>query len=246
MKNLQIENSSKDIYDEAFVRLLFNRMSKTYGTANYLSSFGFTERWRKQCVAEIDWKKPNKAGYDLMSGMGESWGLIMKSTKNTAKIIGVDISKEMNRKGQAKLQKYPHWKVEMVEANVLKNQFSEQSADFIISTFGLKTFSENQLETLAQEIFRLLKRGGQFSMVEISVPPNRLLRLFFMFYLKIVIPVIGLVFMGNSMDYKMLGVYCQRFKNCEKFKLKLEKNGLAVVTKSYFFGCATAVVGFKK
>ena len=46
-----------DIYEEKFIIKLFDRMSKTYGTVNYFSSFGFTARWRKQCVQEINWDK---------------------------------------------------------------------------------------------------------------------------------------------------------------------------------------------
>lgn len=43
-----------DIYKKEFVEHLFNRMSMTYGVTNYISSFGFTERWRKQCIREIE------------------------------------------------------------------------------------------------------------------------------------------------------------------------------------------------
>jgi len=70
-KNIQME---EEIYSTEFVENLFNRMSKTYGVVNYLSSFGFTERWRKQCIDEITWDNLRE-GYDLMSGMGETWGM---------------------------------------------------------------------------------------------------------------------------------------------------------------------------
>lgn len=234
-----------DIYDEKFVENLFNRMSKTYGTANYISSFGFTERWRKQCINEIEWDYKIEKGYDLMSGMGETWNLIHKKSKKNHSLIGVDISPKMNEKAIEKINNYKPLKISIREENVLQNKIDTNSSDYVVSTFGLKTFSDEQLKILAKEVNRILKINGQFSFVEISKPQNLLLIIPYMFYLKFLIPLIGKLFMGNSLDYKMLGIYCERFKDCEKFKIYLEKEGLKVKMIKYFFGCATGVIGKK-
>lgn len=234
-----------DIYDEKFVENLFNRMSKTYGTANYLSSFGFTERWRKKCVNEINWSLKFEQGFDLMSGMGETWNIINRECKNNHKLVGVDISPEMNSKANEKINKYQALEISIREENMLQNQIESNSCDYIVSAFGLKTFSDEQLKKLAKEVNRILRINGQFSFVEISKPKNVLLIIPYMFYLKIIIPIIGKVFMGNSMDYKMLGIYCEKFKDCTNFKMYLENEGLKVQMCKYFFGCATGVKGKK-
>ena len=234
-----------DIYDEKFVENLFNRMSKTYGTANYLSSFGFTERWRKQCIREIDWNIEIEKGYDLMSGMGETWDLIDKESKQNHQLIGVDISPAMNIKANERINKYHSLEISIREENVLHNDIDSNSSDYIVSTFGLKTFSDEKLKILAKEVNRILKINGQFAFVEISKPKNKLFIIPYMFYLKFLIPLIGKVFMGNSMDYRMLGIYCEKFVDCEKFKIYLEKEGLQVKFCKYFFGCATGVKGKK-
>lgn len=234
-----------DIYDEKFVANLFNRMSKTYGLTNYISSFGFTERWRMQCVKEINWNREIKNGFDLMSGMGESWNLINKFCKNNHRLTGVDISPVMNQKANEKLTEYQNLKIKVEEQNVLQNNIEANSADYIISTFGLKTFSDQQLQILAKQINRILKSGGQCSFVEISKPKNKLLIIPYMFYLKLLIPIIGKLFMGNSSDYKMLGIYCEAFQDCSKFKTYLEAEGMEVEMYKYFFGCATGVKGIK-
>ncbi len=235
-----------DIYDEQYVANLFNRMSKSYGTANYISSFGFTERWRRQCVQEINWKTEMENGYDLMSGMGECWSLINKAAQHSHQLNGVDISPEMNKVASAKANQFPSIPIQVLEQNVLQNSIPSNSADYILSAFGLKTFSDKQLQQLASQISRLLKSNGQFSFIEISKPTNKLLLLPYMFYLKFLIPLIGKLFMGNSSDYSMLGIYCENFKDCASFKNYLEEEGLEVVFKKYFFGCATGVVGRKK
>lgn len=234
-----------DIYDEKFVENLFNRMSKTYGTANYISSFGFTERWRKQCIKEIDWNLKIEKGFDLMSGMGETWNLINKESKHNHQLVGVDISPAMNLKANEKINNYNSLEISIKEENVLQNDIDTNSSDYIVSTFGLKTFSDEQLKMLAKEVNRILKINGQFAFVEISKPKNMLLIIPYMFYLKFLIPLIGKIFMGNSMDYRMLGIYCENFKDCKNFKMHLEKEGLQVKMCKYFFGCATGVKGRK-
>ncbi len=235
-----------DIYNEQFVEGLFNSMSKTYGRVNYLSSFGFTERWRRQCVQAIKWDEVIQNGFDLMSGKGETWNLINKACTQDHTLTGVDISLEMIKSANQKLHWYPRLKIGTKQANVLQNDLESESADYIISSFGLKTFSPTQLEQLAKEVSRILKPHGQFSFIEVAEPKLLLLKIPFMFYLKYLIPIIGKLFMGNSMDYKMLGIYCQKFKDCSIFKAFLEREGLEVQQKRYFFGCASGVVGRKK
>ncbi len=89
-------------------------MSKTYGTVNYLSSFGFTEPWRKQCIQEINWQKGGR-GYDLMSGMGETWGIIQQ--QKALHLIGLDISPEMNARARTKIKEHPHWNIHIGISN---------------------------------------------------------------------------------------------------------------------------------
>lgn len=148
---------TQEIYDDNFVKSLFDRMSKTYGITNYISSFGFTERWRKKCVKGINWTEDIKVGYDFMSGMGESWHLILK--ESNTKIIGLDISTEMNKKASENLARNEHWDVEILEQNVLNSHIKSESGDFIISTFGLKTFSIDKQKTLAKEMSRILRKS---------------------------------------------------------------------------------------
>jgi ubiquinone/menaquinone biosynthesis C-methylase UbiE len=67
----------------------------------------------------------------------------------------------------------------------------------VISGFGLKTFNDKQLVQLANEIDRILKPNGKFSLIDVSVPKIRILKPFYMFYLKNIIPILGKVFLGS-------------------------------------------------
>src|SRR5262245_40695382 len=63
-----------DIYDPQFVKGVFDRCSDRYITFSLICSLGFTERWRRQCVAAMPAPPAADAnGYDLMAGTGEVW-----------------------------------------------------------------------------------------------------------------------------------------------------------------------------
>ncbi|KAA9357004.1 class I SAM-dependent methyltransferase [Larkinella humicola] len=238
-------DNPETIYDPEYIKSLFDKMSKTYGLANYISSFGFTERWRAACLNNLPSIAPNSVGYDLMTGMGEAWGHILPKLNAEGKLIAVDISPVMMQKAALHREKVRNRAVEMVQCDVLNNHFESNSADFVISTFGLKTFNDFQTRVLAREVNRLLKPGGSFSFVEISAPKGWILHGLYLFYLKKIIPLIGKLFLNSADEYRMLGVYCQKFENCQKFATYLMNEGLDVTYKSYFFGCATGVVGRK-
>ena len=112
----------------------------------------------------------------------------------------------------------------------------------MVSAFGLKTFSTDQQSIAARELHRILKPGGRFSLVEVSVPRASILRVPYLFYLKRVIPALGRIFLGNPDNYRLLGVYTQAFLPSQMAR-HLADAGLEVVRRPLFFGCATLFTG---
>ena len=234
-----------DIYDTGFVSRLFDRMAQTYGVTNYLSSFGFSEIWRRRCVDRVDWTKVRATAtvLDLMSGMGECWHLVRRAT--ACPVTGVDISPVMVRKSIHQATRNRIDGIRVLQEDVLNTSLAGECADVIISSFGLKTFNDRQQRELAVQVGRLLRPGGAFSFVEISVPPFGPLRAPYMFYLRRVIPLIGKYFAGDDHSYRYLGVYTEAFSDARSFAGHLRDNRLEVTYHSYFFGCATGVTGRK-
>jgi len=234
-----------DIYEPKYVETLFDKMSTSYSKMNYITSFGFSERWRKQCVDEVSIKK-GKTTVDLMTGMGECWAPILKNSDNTSKLIALDFSSEMIHEAEKKKLKYKEYNIEILKENIFNNSIPDNTADYVISGFGLKTFNNEQLEKLALEINRILKPGGTFSLVDVSVPYSKIITPFYMFYLQRIVPVIGKLFLGNPETYKMLGVYTEAFKNANTAYTIFNKMYFQVDKITYFFGCATGIKGRKK
>lgn len=231
-------------YDPKYVEKLFDKMSSSYSRMNYITSFGFSERWRKQCVNEIDLSN-SKVIVDLLTGMGECWKFIDKKAHKDAKIIGIDFSEEMIKKAEKNTSKFKKREIDVRRENVFTNSLADNSIDSVISGFGLKTFDTNQLTELAKEINRMLKVNGNFSLIDVSVPKNQLLRALYLFYLKHIIPILGKLFLGDATAYKMLGKYTTEFQNAENVKQLFENQNFNVEYVSYFYGCASGIKGMK-
>lgn len=228
-----------DLYDPQAVKRLFDEMAGTYGVVNTLCSFGFNLRWRRQCLRAVPLPAGGNA-VDLMTGMGELCPDLSGFLGSSGAILALDISQSMCEKAR---QIHCECRLSVVQADVLIYPFEEGNADVVVSSFGLKTLSVEQQKTLAQIVFRLLKPGGVFSFVEISVPCQRWLRWPYLFYLGRIVPVIGELFLGNPDNYRMLGIYTRAFGNCRRVAGYFREAGLEVEDQSFFFGCATGLMG---
>lgn len=224
---------------------LFNRMSGSYERVNYLTSFGFSIRWRYQLLKKIKQQHEAHEVIDLMTGMGETWSSIFHHFPN-ANLTALDFSSGMLSHAASRNEKHYLQKVQLVQADLLSQTLPANHYDVVICAFGLKTFNQDQLSLLANEIKRILKPGGQFSFIEISKPDHEILRLLYQFYMKHIIPLLGKLLLGNPAEYRMLWYYTNQFVNakstCELFK----EAGLNVTYHSYFYGCSTGFSGVKE
>lgn len=235
---------SNNIYEPEFVKKLFNQMSGSYERMNYITSFGFSIRWRKQFLARLGKSEQQLNVIDLLSGLGENWTFLKQNFPNST-FYALDFSEKMIEQSSKKNSKIFDNKLNLFCEDILRNQLPSNYFDIISCAYGLKTFNTEQLEIIAKEINRILKPGGKFSFVEVSKPKNKLLVCLYCFYLGKVIPVLGKLFLGNPADYKMLWIYTEQFENSSKVKDIFEKQHLKVSTDSYFKGCATGVSGEK-
>lgn len=234
----------ENIYSEVYIQGLFNRMSSSYERVNYLSSFGFSLRWRKQFLKPMHLTSENTQIIDLMTGMGETWGAIHQAFPK-AKLTALDFSEGMLQYAQTKNKKKFKAQVEVTLQNVLSNDLPSDFYDGVTCAFGLKTLNEEQIQILAQQVKRILKPGGQFSFIEVSEPNSVILKFLYSFYLSKIIPLLGKMLFGGVREYKMLWEYTNRFKNAKQVEATFQAVGLKTTYQSYFFGCATGVYGEK-
>lgn len=233
-----------NIYNPDYVKVLFNKMSNSYERMNFITSFGFSIRWRRQFLKSFTHTNQKVEIIDLLTGMGETWNAIKTKFPNSNLTV-LDFSDGMLKYAKRKnISKFNN-DVIILQQDVLNNQLPSNHFDFVTCAFGLKTFSREQLEVLARETKRILKQGGQFSFIEISKPNNKVLTSLYGFYLGNIIPVLGRMLLGNPEEYRMLWQYTAKFESTKFASEIFNKTGLKTYLSSHFYGCATGFYGTK-
>lgn len=233
-----------NIYSPEYVKGLFNRMSSSYERMNYITSFGFSIRWRTQFLNSFKPTNQKVEIIDLLTGMGETWQATKHKFPNSNLTV-IDFSEGMLKYAKRKNKEKFKEQITVLQKDILENELPSNHFDFVTCAFGLKTFNEDQLNILALETKRILKIGGKFSFIEVSKPNNNILKIFYGFYLGKIIPVLGKVLLGNPEEYKMLWKYTDKFENARNATETFANKGLKTKYVSYFYGCATGFNGQK-
>ena len=236
----------QDIYDPAYVKDVFDRCSDRYITFSYVCSMGFTERWRRECVDLLELPDTAQTGLDLMAGTGEVWPHLFAANPKLSGITAVDISEGMHRRAMDRLHSMRDETITFIQDDVLNSELEDASADFVISTFGLKTFNTDQHRKLAALTARVLRPGGRFAFIEASDPKGWILRPLYLFHLKVLLLLIERVLLRGAQDFSMIGIYSTNFGDASEFGQMLEKQGLRVQFRRHFFGTATSVSGVRQ
>lgn len=220
-------------------------MSGSYERVNYITSFGFSLRWRQQFLKHLPASNEPVKIIDLMTGMGETWGAV-KSKYPNSEFSALDFSEGMLRQAGVKNTRSFGNNVQLLNQNVLENELPSDHYDIVISAFGLKTFNSEQMQQLAKETKRILKPGGYFSFIEVSRPSSPVLHSLYKLHLKHVVPVCGKILLGNPVEYRQLWKYTDAYKNSDTVAVIFRETGLEVSSHDYFYGCATGISGRKK
>lgn len=234
----------KNIYNPEFVKGLFNRMSKSYERTNYITSFGFSIRWRTQFLKAFPASDEKVEIIDLMTGMGETWQATKHRFPNSNLTV-LDFSEGMLKYAKQKSKTRFQDKITILQQDILQNHLPSEHFDYVTCAFGLKTFNAEQIDILAGEIKRILKNGGHLSFIEVSEPNNKVLRFFYGFYLGKVVPLLGKLLLGDPDEYRMLWKYTRQYSNSAGAAKIFADKGFNISYKSYFLGCASGFHGQK-
>ncbi len=102
---------------------------------------------------------------DLGSGAGNDCFVARHETGTTGKVIGIDFTPEMIRKARINAEKLGYNNVEFREGDIDNMPVSDNVADVIVSNCVLNLVP-NKAKVI-NEIFRVLKPGGHFSISDI-------------------------------------------------------------------------------
>lgn len=219
------------------VTSMFDKVAPYYDFLNRLLSLRIDILWRRSAIKTLAKVKPNSI-LDIATGTAD---LAIEAAKQLKpdKIVGLDISANMLKIGDKKIARKNLTEIISLELGDSENlQFEDESFDAITAGFGVRNF-EN-LEKGLQEMYRVLKPGGNLMILEFSKPYAFPLKQGFNLYFKYMLPVIGKVVSKDPKAYQYLYESVQAFPDYEKFSGILKKLGFREPTfKPLSFGICT-------
>jgi demethylmenaquinone methyltransferase/2-methoxy-6-polyprenyl-1,4-benzoquinol methylase len=225
------------------VAQMFDTISENYDGLNKIISFGTDAKWKLKILKMVAAKKPSTI-LDIATGTGDL--AILFATTSATEIIGLDISQGMLDIGKQKIeaQKLDR-KIQMVLGDGENIPYPDNYFDVITVAYGVRNFEH--LEKGLSEILRTLKPGGQFIILETSVPTKFPFKQGYFLYTNFVMPTIGKLFSKDKKAYAYLSNSAQNFPFGEVLNNILRKIGfIEVVHLPQTMGVATIYTASKK
>ncbi len=225
------------------VTSMFDKLAPYYDFLNRFLSLRIDVLWRKKALRMLAKSNPKKT-LDIATGTADL-AIMANKIWTPEKIVGLDISKEMLRVGQTKVDKKNLSSIISLEQGDSENlRFENESFDTVMAAFGVRNF-EN-LEKGLSEMNRVLQKGGTCMILEFSKPRVFPLKQIFNVYFKYILPVIGKLTSKDPKAYEYLYESVQVFPDYDNFASILKKTGFVEVDyKPLSFGICTIYLAKK-
>jgi len=178
---------------------------------------------------------PREAVYDLLSDKdllildictGTASNAIGIADKNrNAKVVGIDLSKEMLKMAKTKVSKKNLDNVKLYAMDATKTKFKDETFDIVLISLVLHEISCKLAEQMLLEARRVLKRDGKIIVVEWEEPKNLIKKLMF-FPIRKMEPKGFVEFLKLDLKeyFEHNGLFIEEIKHCDYSKvIKLRK-----------------------
>ena len=161
----------------AAVRDMFDAIAPKYDRLNRIISFRLDVRWRKRAIRDLALPAGSTV-LDLASGTGD---LCVDLAAAGLHPLSMDLSFGMlaaDRSGAPRVQ-----------SDILQLPVPDSSVDGVTCGFALRNLSD--LDEFFVELARVVRPGGRIALLDVSTPPNPVLRFGNNIYFGKIVPKIG-------------------------------------------------------
>ncbi len=174
---------------EHVIAEMFDRISGRYDLLNHVLS-GYTDvRWRKKAIRQ-GLQRGAKNVLDVSTGTGDM-AIGYKKHDSRIHVFGLDISMEMLKIAKAKAGAG----VDLVRGSGLSLPFKDATFDLVSCAFGIRNIYPRKQGL--HEFFRILRPGGQVTILEFSMPHGLFGRLYRLYFDR-VLPQLGDLLSGTE------------------------------------------------
>ncbi|NGX61367.1 MAG: Demethylmenaquinone methyltransferase [Chlamydiae bacterium] len=221
------------------IQEMFASVAPNYDRANTAFSFGLHKWWNRSLLKTIG---PVQNLLDLCAGTGEIALGHLKKNPN-AKALLLDFCPEMLAVAKEKGAPYQE-RFSCIVADAQELPLDPETFDGATVSYGIRNV-QDPLKCF-HEVYRVLKPGGRFAILELTRPRSPLMRTFHRLYLKALLPLLGALTAKNIEAYKYLASSIQDFSSPDTLTSQLNDVGFTLLSRrSLLGGVATLLLSQK-
>jgi demethylmenaquinone methyltransferase/2-methoxy-6-polyprenyl-1,4-benzoquinol methylase len=210
---------------EAQVQQIFSEIAPRYDLLNHVLSLNIDRRWRREAIDRLGWRdRPTGAYLDACAGTFDLALELAGQKGFEGRVLASDFAFPMLQAGRAKLDSKPVWPV---CGDSLRLPFSDATFDGLTVGFGVRNLSD--LRAGFTDFARVLRPGARLVILDFTVPPNALVRTFYMLYFNRVLPLVGRIVSGHPWAYRYLPESVKEFPGPDALAGLLGECGFAKV-----------------
>ena len=198
---------------------MFDAIAGRYDLLNRVLSAGLDRHWRARAVKALN-LTGTETVLDLCTGTAD---LALAST-DARRVIGIDFAAAMLRLAKNKVRGAVS-SIDLVRADAMRLPLRDGSVDAVTIGFGIRNV-EQPTEAF-REIVRVLRQNGSLAILEFSLPRAPIVRTFYLWYFRNVLPRIGRAISGHPSAYTYLPESVEAFSSPEAFVQQLRAAGFA-------------------
>ncbi len=184
------------------VKGVFDSVSSNYDIMNDVMSMGVHRLWKRHTI-ELSGIRPGNVVLDLAGGTGDLTKAFAKRVGKTGRVVLADINESMVRVGRDRLINAGiAGNVEYTITNAEALAFPDNTFDVCTIAFGLRNVTNK--DKALEELYRVLKPGGQLMILEFSKVTQPLFAKFYDFYSFNILPKMGKLIANDEESYQYL------------------------------------------
>lgn len=244
-QSVEVMPSLKKAPSTSEIQAMFDRLAARYDLFNRLTSLGLDQIWRSEAVKPLS---PGMRVLDIGCGTGDLTLAARRRVGVDGKVLGIDFSENMLVVAREKLSKefsFQGGNVGFERCGAEELPIPGHTFHAILSAFVLRNIYEH-IDAILTGVYDSLVDGGAVSFVDITEPPNKLVKFLWKIYMSTAAVIFGKILFGRNYPTSYLTESANRFMKAPEFLEALKKKGFRDIhMRPFLFGVIVLYQGRK-
>lgn len=206
---------------------MFDAIAGRYDLLNTVLSAGLDSYWRRRAIDSLKLTGRERV-LDVCTGTADVAIGAARRAKGAARVVGVDFSGSMLAHGLVKVKHAAlSDRIQLIRGDAMALPAADSSVDAATIVFGIRNVQRT--EVACGELWRVLRPGGRFAILEFGLPVIPAVRPLYLWYFNQVLPRIGRAVSRHDAAYSYLPQSVGSFQFGEEFARVLRDTGFSQV-----------------